>query len=201
MAQVFDKKDVLGLFCSLRQAERSVHYALSCPKQWPEFVAYYDDARTIRIVDQIRLLKEAGATYNKIPRRHSSSQNAMVSILRSALQALTNQFKSHWSFSAEEISLFSATLRRLLELLSSPGQPSLDELMALREDCYECCALIERRLVGLPEIKRALSIEHFYQSEHVSHVTFDEMGLLARAPAQSVPHRLGKGITGRGGRG
>ena len=41
MAVVLDKTTVLALFCSFRQAERSVHYALSSPNQWTGFLAYY----------------------------------------------------------------------------------------------------------------------------------------------------------------
>ena len=39
------KQAALTLYCYCRQAERSVHYALACPKQWLAFRAYYDGAR------------------------------------------------------------------------------------------------------------------------------------------------------------
>ena len=55
------KDTALLLFCCFRQADRSVHYALSCPTQWPQFVAYYDDVKRNRIRVAIGLLQDAGA--------------------------------------------------------------------------------------------------------------------------------------------
>ena len=88
-----------------------------------------------------------------------------------------NPFKSHWSFSLAEISFFFATLEHLFKVLSTPGQPAMDELMALRLDCYECHIFIERKLIGISEIKKARLIEHYCRSLHINYVTIREMGV------------------------
>jgi hypothetical protein len=82
MAFSFPKNTALTLFCLFRQAERSVHYALSCPNQWSQFVAYYDQPKQIQISEVIGMLKDAGAVQDDAPNRQALAQNGLLSIVR-----------------------------------------------------------------------------------------------------------------------
>ena len=81
MASYFPKNTALTLFCVFRQAERSVHYALSCPSQWSQFVAYYDQPKQIQISEAIGMLKDAGAVQEKVSSRQALVQNGLLGIV------------------------------------------------------------------------------------------------------------------------
>jgi hypothetical protein len=167
------KNTILMLFCSFRQAERSVHNAQSFPKQWAEFVAYYDIARRTQIAELIGVLKAAGATQDETLDLSVKAQSALFSIVRCAANALCNQFKSHWSFSVQELSFFCRTLERLIGALQKDF-PDQENLISIRLACFQCRHLIARRLIGLSIIQKAGSIEHFNQSQYVAHYEIDE---------------------------
>ena len=173
-----DKKALLALFCVLRQAERSVHYAHSSAGSWNEFIDYYDDSKMANVAESIRLLKAAGAASIDLEIRRSPSEGVFMGILFGAARRLVNPYKSDWSFTAEEVSFFAATLERLTAVLASRVQPRNDDLVALRMHCHECHAVISRKLIGVPELERALWIEHFRQADHVKAVTFRDMGVI-----------------------
>ena len=177
MAFYLPKNTALTLFCLFRQAERSVHYALSCPSQWSQFVSYYDKAKQIQISEAIGMLKDAGAVQDNVPSRQGLAQDGFLSFVRCTAGFLTNPFKRSWAFSVREISFFSATFEHLLRILNNTDLPQREELIELRLDCFECHYVIARKLIGVPEIQRANSIDHFNQSEYVSHVTFQEVGI------------------------
>ncbi len=91
---------------------------------------------------------------------------------------LLNQVRNSWSFSVAELSFFCRTLERVLMMLRPAEVPSAEVLIDCRMDCYQCQYVIARRLIGIPEIRKAQSIEHWFQSDHVEHVTFQELGML-----------------------
>jgi hypothetical protein len=75
------KNTALLLFCYFRQAERSVHYALTFPNTWPQFLAYYDKTKQTQIAKVIGLLKDAGAESDKVPSRQELfKQNGWMSV-------------------------------------------------------------------------------------------------------------------------
>jgi hypothetical protein len=170
----FSKNTALTLFCCFRQSERSVHYALSFPKEWPEFLAYYDKAKRTHIAELIRMLRAAGAARNGALYLSVRAQYTSLSIVSRAANALCNQFKNHWSFSVQELSFFCRTLERFIEALHK-DLPSQEELIELRTDCFRCHYAIARRLIGVSAIRKAASIEHFNQSEYVEHYNLDEI--------------------------
>jgi hypothetical protein len=167
----------LLLFCYFRQAERSVHYALSFPNEWSQFVAYYDKAKQTRIAEAIALLKDAGAETDRVPSRQEFVQNGFLSVIRCSLAFLSNPLKRIWPFSIREPSFFCATLEHLLRILSDTEPREKGELIELRLDCFHCHYIIGRKLIGVPEIRKADAIEHFNQSDYVSHVTFQDLGI------------------------
>jgi hypothetical protein len=167
-ASNLEKPAVLQLFRAFRQAERSVHFALSSPKLWTAFIAYYDAAKLARLREQICLLNKACAGSQDRRRDAPKLASGALSILRAAGRLLANRLKSHWAFSIEEISYFVATLERLLEIAVTPRQPPVDELIAVRFDCLKCQWIIERELIGIRELKEARRVEHFCQSDYVN---------------------------------
>jgi hypothetical protein len=171
------KNTALLLFCYFRQAERSVHYALTFPDSWPQFLAYYDKAKQTQIAKAISLLKDAGAEPDKAPSRLVFEQNGWLSVVRCSAALLCNPLKSSWSFSTQELSFFSATLEHPLRILGYAEPPEIDELIELRMDCFQCHYIIRRKLIGVPEIRKADAIEHFGQSKYVSPVTFQDLGI------------------------
>lgn len=176
MGSRISRRLALMLFCCFRQAERSIHHAHSCPSQWSQFVAYYA-AKQAYIYKAIAILKDAGAMQDSVPSRQMLTESTLVSIGRSIAGLLCNRLKRSWTFSVDELSFFSATLARLIRILHHPELPENEELIGLRLDCFECHYIIGTRLVGIPEIRKAGAIEHFLQSEYVTHVTFQDMGL------------------------
>jgi hypothetical protein len=173
----FSKNTSLTLFCFLRQAERSVHYALSCPSQWSQFVAYYDKSKQTQISEVIGMLKDAGAVQDNIPSRQALAQSGLLSMVRCTAGLLCNPLKRSWAFSVREISFFSVTLEHLLRILHNADLPKKEELIELRLDCFVCNSVIARKLIGVREIKKASSVEHFNQSEYVTGFTFQEIGI------------------------
>jgi hypothetical protein len=176
MATLLSKKAALLLFCYFRQAERSIHHAVSCPTEWSQFVAYYD-AKQTEIITVITMLKDAGAARDSDVSREDLTENSLLSVGRSIAGLLWNRLKRTWSFSVRELSFFSGTLDKLLRMLHDSERPNKHELIELRLDCYYCHYTIGRKLIGIPEIRKADSIEHFMQSGYVNHVTFREMDI------------------------
>jgi hypothetical protein len=170
----FSKNTALMLFCCFRQAERSVHYALSSPSQWSDFVSYYDNVKSAQIAQFISVLKAAGATHGESSMSHMENQDTLSNIIICAIKVICNQFKKHWSFSMEEVSFFCRTLGRLEDAIRG-DLPSQGELIDLRMDCWRCHYIIAQRLIGVSAIKKAASIEHFNQSEYIEHIKFEEI--------------------------
>jgi hypothetical protein len=177
VARRFTKTTALTLFCHFRQAERSIHQVLSCPSKWPQFVAYYDEPRQTQIAAAIATLESSGAVQVMPPRRAALAENALLSMVRCTAGLLWNRLKHSWSFSAQEASFFAATLERVLGILHRGELPHQEEFIELRLDCFHCHHLIARKLIGIPELRKADSIEHFNQSKYVRHVTLQEMGI------------------------
>jgi hypothetical protein len=177
MTTRFSRTTALKLFCSFREAERSVHHALTCRSQWPLFLAYYGEAKQRRIAELLKLLHDAGAVQDSSVCRQSLLNDSMVTFTRRIAAWLVNPLRHSWSFSRQETSFFAATFEHLLRLLRQFTAPPQENLIDLRFDCLACHTLIEGKLAGLPEIRQGYSIEHWFQSPYVRHVTFRQMGI------------------------
>jgi len=171
------KDTALLLFCCFRQADRSVHYALSCPSQWPQFVAYYDDVKRNRIRVALGLLKDAGADTRSSRPGELDETGGLREIPRLLAGYFFNPLKQTWSFSVQQLTFFSVTLGSLLDVLGDPERRANEELIKLRGDCFQCHYCIGRKMIGLREIRKADGIEHFNQSDFTTHVTFADVGI------------------------
>jgi hypothetical protein len=178
MAARLTKRIALKLFCIFRQAERSVDHALGCSKVWSQFVAYYDGTKRTQIAELIGFLKDTRLVRERTPSRKEFEIDRLWILLWRAAAGLWNPYRRYWKFDAREITFFFATLEHLLRLLEQAEFPGHEELIDLRMDCYGCHGVIGMKLVGISEIQKAKSIEHFHQSVYVRPVTFKDLDLL-----------------------
>lgn len=169
----FSKSTALTLLGYFRQAERSVDYALSSPNQWPEFVAYYE-ARLTQIARLASILKATGAIEDEGLYRQPTAQTGALHILHCAVNAVRNRFKKKWSFSSQEVSFFLRTFDHLTQV-AHKSSVTQSELIELRFDCFRCQYVIAHRLIGVPEIRAALSVEHFNQSQYIYHTKLPDI--------------------------
>jgi hypothetical protein len=174
MSSLLSKNSALALFCHFRQTERSVHYALSSPSLWEQFLAYYEPKET-NINQLIKMVTNAGAAMDGPLGEAPESQFTPLMMVREEARRLINPWKRAWSFSIGELSYFRATMARLLTIVHSPQMPPRDELIELRLDCFKCHYLIHRKLTGIPELTKASSVEHFLQSDCIDHFTLEEI--------------------------
>ncbi len=175
MQDAFSTAHVLRLFSYFRQAERSVHYALSCPSQWREFVAYYNSDKQDCIRRLIHRLHQAGARESHVPPRESFHRSTFRAILWSLARLIVNRARASWLFSAEELSFFSATFQLLLRTLSLTDHPGLGPLFELRMDCLQAQVLIKEKLIGVRGLRRAETVEHFNQSDYVQGIAIEDL--------------------------
>jgi hypothetical protein len=170
------RSTALTLFSVCRQAERSVHYALSCPGHWAEFVAFYDREKLGPVNSLLPILKRAVGDLLITPTCESfTERNVIVEILTALVRRVRNMWKKVWLMSGSEAAFISASLGKLLEILGQPECPRIEGLIELRMDLCLCQWILRRKLIGLPEFRIASAVEHFFQSDHVKHVTLQEL--------------------------
>jgi hypothetical protein len=124
----------------------------------------------------IAMLKDAGARSSSWNRYQLVQNSKLWDIPYLLTLYFYNPLKRSWSFSVQQLSYFSVTFERLLEVLGDAEPGANKQLIELRLDCFHCHYLIGKKLIGLPEIRKADAIEHFNQSDYISHVTFEDMG-------------------------
>jgi hypothetical protein len=122
------------------------------------------------------------------PIRQALAQSDFVGMVSGAVGLLLNPLKKSWSFSAREISFFFVTLEHILKILHTAGPLQKEKLIDFRMDCFDCHSIIAHKLIGVPEIRQAQSIEHWLQSEKINHVTLKDLGIDGQ-----VVHQTGRG--------
>jgi hypothetical protein len=140
-------------------------------------VAYYNEVNKKRITEAIGMLKEAGAGTRSFNWDELGHVGGLLEIPRLLLGYFFNPLRRSWLFSVEQLSFFSVTLEQLLRVVAASERGTNEQLIELRYTCFRCHYLIGRKLVGLPEIRKAEAIEHFNQSDFAPHVTFADMGI------------------------
>lgn len=171
------KNTAILLYCCFRQAERSVHYAHSCPDEWSRFTAYYRGDRRGFIAGAIGMLKGVGPTRGEATIRPNPSQLSPPNFARSMTGIIFNRFKNNWSFSLAELSYFHSILEDLLSVVDGDASPTGEELIRLRMACFECHHAIARKLIGVRELRRADRIEHFQASKYIEHVRLRDLDI------------------------
>jgi hypothetical protein len=160
-----EKPLVLRLYCLLRQAERSLQAALY-PGQWLRLQQYYDSEKRDfirKVLAEIASLLQHGD--GPLPCSHFS-RLSIGWLVSYPFRTLWNRHRTRWLFPEPEVRFLAETGRVFLDALSAAGDPSNHDLIQLKINLYVSAWVIERRLVGLPELRRAVKIEHFAPSPH-----------------------------------
>jgi hypothetical protein len=172
-----EKSTVLKLFCFLREAERSVHRAITDP--WPEFRDYYRPAKIAALQRLAATLGEAlGSDFpaqGLISREQAGKSISSPGIFRYYLGHLIATRKSAWTFPVPAVAFMAVTLNRLVTLVEATQKPDPSVLISLRMDCCASEWMIESRCHGLPELRRARRIDHFHRTEWLPYVTLSDI--------------------------
>jgi hypothetical protein len=172
-----EKNTVLRLYCFLREAERSVHRAISDP--WPEFKDYYRPSKIAAVQHLAETLREAlGSDFpiqDQMSREQAGKSISPPGIFRYYLGHLIATRKRDWTFPASAVAFMAGTLSRLVTLLEAAQKPNPDVLISLRMDCCASEWIIENRCHGLPELNRAKRIDHFHRTDWLPYVTLGDI--------------------------
>jgi hypothetical protein len=172
-----DKESVVRLYCYCREAERSVHRALSDP--WPEFRAYYGPAKTVPIhglLENLATAVRAGGSCPDVSEREEGFGIARWRFfLRYWFGRWLVRWEEGWFFPRREVCYMLGRLEALFRLLDAPTKPDAATLIALRKAFCECERIIEGRCYGLCEIEFARGIDHFNKTAWLPHVTLTDV--------------------------
>jgi hypothetical protein len=98
------------------------------------------------------------------------------------LRFVSNPYRRRWAFPLEELAFFEAAIRSARQSIGTATCPPVREIEEARMNLATGGWLIERRLTGIPELRRAERIEHFGQAAHLERLTWDEV----------LPHGVGR---------
>jgi hypothetical protein len=190
-----DKTFVLELYCYSYQGERSIHFALG--REWAELLDYYRDARIDGLKSVAHRLNALISKYGlgtfvsrvQEPgsRKAAPARELVVHLYRHSFGKWLGPWKSHWYFSDRELGFMAAALNDLVSMLESGSRPSQEEIVALRMDLCQSRSTIEDHCYAVPEIKRALDLEHFWSADWLPSVTLTD--ILGDAPEGQPPAR------------
>ena len=170
-----DKRLALTLYCLARQGERSIDFSLSSARQWALLRDYYQGERRHRLLD---LLGELERLALRHPEGYSRDQWGRAGpgwVLAYPVLALINRWRTRWLFSEDQVSFFVTAMTRLVQALSCETQPTTALLIDLRLDLYLCQWILEKKLVGVPFLRSASTIEHFCQADHLPSISWSQL--------------------------
>jgi hypothetical protein len=161
MGTSLTRQQAVELSRLLREAERSVHYALSNRSLWPQFVEYYDERKRAAVREWLETLGGPG----HVNRDHRETQSAGSHDIRSAWRVgtglLLNRFRRAWWLSEAEARRICGVLQSLSETLQHPEPPEQAALIELRMKLDECERTLAEKLAGLPELRDVRGTDHF----------------------------------------
>lgn len=172
-----EKRLATLLYSCIRQAERSLHFALSNKAQWGDFIRYYNVARRKAITSLLGNLRILNANGDSVRGRQRVSHSSFARPGIFLLNLLTRSIRTSWRFSGDDLAFLFAALSAFYDVLDAAQPPAHASLIELRLDLYSCEWIIENRMLGIPELRLAQNVEHYGQSGFVQHVTLEEMGL------------------------
>jgi hypothetical protein len=172
-----DRESAVKLFCFCREAERSVHRALTAP--WSHFQDYYNQDRLAPIRDLIDRVGGSVRAGGECPDLSSPEGGYGLGPGRMFIRYFFGRWlvrwETSWSFPGREICFILGRLRDLLEMLGSPSKPDHSTLIALRMALCECERIIKGRCYGLWEIELALGIDHFNKTEWLPRISLSDV--------------------------
>ncbi len=193
------KRFAVQLFACAREAERSVAFAQLGPDQWVGLCDYYQHEKrelVRELVDRLERLVPAGAP---LAERGPFLEGTLTWLVRRPWVLLTNRTRLKWRFTLKDLIFIRQTLNCLLETLPLEPAPPALILYNLRMDCFTCEQIIVQRLEGIPELERALRVEHFCQSDYLEHVRIVEFFEYEKTSGPSTGTDAPKANPGRPG--
>jgi hypothetical protein len=177
---------IVETYALCRQAERSVDKVLD--GRWPEFTAYYRGKRLTavkRVVEHLRS-SASGGTCDPSPGRDELMRNSgRPGLVRFLFGKWLAAGKKEWSIPCREVGFTATVLQGLARLIEQEESPDPDTLVELRMDLWAAQWLIDGHCCGLPELARAVRMEHFMQSDHLATITLAD---LIRHPESDNEH-------------
>jgi hypothetical protein len=170
------KELIIQLYCYSRQAERSVDAALWTT--WAELRDYYGEEKLAAIrllIGKLRSLSPTSAASPPSSGEEITKAVSSPSLFRVLFGGWIAAWKKVYLFTHREISFMAVTLNCLFHTLRATDRPTNEALIALRMDLHACEYLIECRCYGLPQLVRAVRIEHFNQARHLVPVKMDDL--------------------------
>jgi hypothetical protein len=173
--QKFNRNQMLKIYCCCRQAERSLDNSFSTGSTWSRFVAYYDEAKrndVRQIIDRIGCKSLQG---EPIPNRTAFFRNNFLTFLGLVRGFALNRVIMHYKFSGKEAMFLCSSFGSLLTHLESANQPAPEALIELRMDFYTCGEIIDHKLVGIQQVRKARNVEHFDQSPFIAQSSLSDL--------------------------
>ncbi len=175
MGRGLSRKVLLAVYGCCRQAERSVDFALGGAEQWQGLRDYYDEVKRSAVRRVTWDLREKDGASPGRPTRRRLERSVIVPLVLWPFRWIGNRGRRTWRFSKEQVAFLHGILEQFQEALDQSEPPAAADLIGLRMDLHACATLIERRLVGVAELKTARQIEHFCQAPHLRTVSLQDL--------------------------
>jgi hypothetical protein len=183
MAIRVKKQEALRFFCLARQAERSIDFAISSERQWDMLRQYYEGERLGRLESAVEVLRAITPTVGTAPPRDQAFRGTVRWLLAYPARIVLNRFRAAWRCQETELSFILQTFQNVTDLLKRRKKPEAGTLVQTRMDLHACEVIIERKLVGLPEVRQMERIEHFCQAPHIKGIKLEEIA----GPSKAAP--------------
>jgi hypothetical protein len=175
MAITIRKQEALRFFCLARQAERSIDFALSSERQWDLLRQYYDGGRLGKVESAVESLRALAPAPAASLSREQAFEVSVFRVLTYPVRIILNRFRASWPFQESELQFILQTLQAVIDLLKRRQKPEARNLVQTRMDLHACEVIIERKLAGVPEVRKAGRIEHFCQAPHITPFKLEEI--------------------------
>jgi len=186
MAISIRKWEALSFFCLARQAERSIDFALSSERQWDLLRKYYDSARLEMLESAVESLLTVTPAAAAPASRDQAFRVSLYWVLAYPARIILNRFRSSWRFQETDLQFILQTFQSVIDFLRRRQKPEARSLVQTRMDLHACEVIIERKLVGLPEVRQAQRIEHFCQAPHIKPFKLEEIAGVGKATARRI---------------
>jgi hypothetical protein len=175
MSVEIQKRLALQLFAYAREAERSVDFACHGPEQWASLRDYYGGEKREALRELLKQIEPFIPPYPPLLDRSQFYASDFLWLLRRPFIRLANRKRLDWQFAPREIVFIHQIFNYLLDLLAAEPAPPAQTLVNLRMDFSTCEDIIDTRLHGVPELGRALKVEHFCQNERGEYVKIKDL--------------------------
>lgn len=175
MTQFIDKQTALRILCVARQAERSIDFGLHSERQWELLREYYDAARLQPVLEAIAQLQARTQLPDQPISKYRAFRLTAWRILTIPIRWFMNRFRKQWRFSRVETQFLLSVLCLFGKTLKCVAKPDGWALVELRMDLHTCELIISDRLIGIPQVEKAMHVEHFCQNDYLRFVSIEDV--------------------------